>query len=192
MEEKKKTISIKLYLSLLYYDIKNKSYLTGRSRFNGQNHEEVANMKANDDTEDASQIMQSISNAVGILKSRMSEYLNDEATVGTNIPVNSGEAPDITTEKGQTYFIELSLKMPSNFNESTTDTIAKAAHQFVVNFSLADWFLITDKADAQDYSQTAQNNLELIREAINKRVRPERPKTPEDPGGGNSNNMVWQ
>lgn len=190
--EKKKTISIKLYLSLLYYDIKNKSYLTGRSRFNGQNHEEVANMKANDDIEDASQIMQSISNAVGILKSRMGEYLNEEVTVGTNIPVHGGDAPDITNDVDQKSSIEFSLLMPSNFNESTTDTIAKAAHQFVVNFTLADWFLITDKADAQDYSQAAQNNLEVIREAINKRVRPVRPKTPEVPGGGNSNNMVWQ
>lgn len=190
--EKKKTISIKLYLSLLYYDIKNKSYLTGRSRFNGQNHEEVANMKANDDIEDASQIMQSISNAVGILKSRMGEYLNEEATVGTNIPVHDGDAPDITNDADQKYFIEFLLLMPSNFNESTTDTIAKAAHQFVVNFTLADWFLITDKADAQDYSQTAQNDLEVIREAINKRVRPVRPKTPEVPGGGSSNDMVWQ
>lgn len=45
----KKTITLTLYVSELVYDIQNKTYLTGRSRRTGTNHEEVANMQANDD-----------------------------------------------------------------------------------------------------------------------------------------------
>ena len=53
----KKTIAITLYMSELIYDVQNKTYLTGRSRTNGTNHEEVANMQANDDDENANQIL---------------------------------------------------------------------------------------------------------------------------------------
>ena len=45
----KQNVSITLYVSEMLYDIQNKTYLTGRSRQNGQNHEEVANMMASDD-----------------------------------------------------------------------------------------------------------------------------------------------
>lgn len=166
--ENKKNICIKLYLSLLYFDIKNKTYLTGRSRDTGENHEAVANMKANDDEEDASQIMQSVGNAVGVLKSKLSEYLDETLTAADNIPL---ECPEIDSQEAVT----ICLKMPSNFNESVTDTIAKAAHQYVVNFAIGDWFTITNKADAQDYTTLAGAQLEIIREAINRRVRPVRP-----------------
>ncbi len=59
----KKTITITLYMSELIYDVQNKTYLTGRSRSTGKNHEEVAHMQANDDDENANQIARSIGNA---------------------------------------------------------------------------------------------------------------------------------
>ena len=62
----KKTITITEYMSELLYDIQNKTYLTGRSRQTGANHEEVANMQANDDDENANQIIRSIGNAFAV------------------------------------------------------------------------------------------------------------------------------
>jgi hypothetical protein len=64
--------------------------------------------------------------------------------------------------------------MPSNFNQATNDTISTALHQYMVNLAIADWFTITNKADAADYVSMAAANLQQIREAINKRVRPTR------------------
>jgi hypothetical protein len=64
--------------------------------------------------------------------------------------------------------------MPSNYNNATRDTIAAAAHQFIVNTAIGDWFAITNKADAADYIAQATANIVEIREAISKRVRPNR------------------
>ena len=56
----KQNVSITLYVSEMLYDIQNKTYLTGRSRQNGQNHEEVANMMASDDEENGNQVLRSL------------------------------------------------------------------------------------------------------------------------------------
>lgn len=163
----KQSITITLYLAMLYYDVKNKTFLTGRSRDNGTNHEEVANMKANDDEEDASQIMQSINTAIGVLKNKMSEYCEDV------VAESSDKASMVLLSNDAT--VKFTLVMPSNYNSSVTDAISTAAHNYVVYVATSDWFVITNKADAQDYTTLAAAQLEIIREAINKRVRPVRP-----------------
>lgn len=158
----KKTIAITLYLSEIIYDIQNKTYLTGRSRNNGNNHEEVANMQVNDDDENLNQILRSLGNAFANLKTKLSEYINETGT-STNDKLTSA-----------TGNLTLSLVMPSNFNQATNDAISTALHQYLVNSSIGDWFTITNKNDASDYVTLAAANLEQIREAINKRVRPTR------------------
>ena len=160
----KKTITLTLYVSELVYDIQNKTYLTGRSRQTGSNHEEVANMQANDDDENANQVMRSIQNAFGTLKTKLAEWLNDDGTT------SSDELMSITDKST----LEVALNMPSNYNNSTRDAISAALHQYIVNTAIGDWFTITDKADASDYFTLATNNLEAIREAVNKRLRPTR------------------
>ena len=158
----KKTITITEYMSELLYDIQNKTYLTGRSRQTGANHEEVANMQANDDDENANQIIRSIGNAFANLKTKLSEYLVEEGTTSNNVLTSS--------EKNLT----LVLQMPGNFNQATIDTISTGVHQYIVNSAIGDWFTITNKNDSSDYVTLAAANLDVIREAINKRVRPQR------------------
>lgn len=158
----KKTVTIMAYMSELIYDVQNKTYLTGRSRSTGTNHEEVANMQANDDDENADQIARSIGNAFALLKTKLAEYIEETATTATNKLISTSTN------------LQLTLKMPSNFNQSTTETIGAAVHQYLVNSAIGDWFTITNKNDATDYVTLAAANLEEIREAINKRVRPTR------------------
>lgn len=168
----KQTITITLYKSELVYDVQNKTYLTGRSRQTGGNHEEVANMQANDDEENANQILRSLGNAFAMLKTKLSEYLEESGTTTNDILMaGTGE-------------ITVSLKVPSNFNKATNDTISAALHQYLVNTAIGDWFTITNKADADDYITLAGANLEQVREAVNKRVRPTR-KTSVLPGNSN-------
>lgn len=177
----KQTITITLYKSELVYDVQNKTYLTGRSRQTGGNHEEVANMQANDDEENANQILRSIGNAFATLKTKLSEYLEESGTSANDIQMDgTGE-------------ITVSMKVPSNFNKATNDTISAALHQYLVNTAIGDWFTITNKNDAADYTAMAAADLEQIREAVNKRVRPTR-STPspsstngDDTNGGNEN-----
>lgn len=156
-------ITITLSVKELVYDVQNKSYLTGRSRQTGNNFEEVANMQASDDLEDLNQVKRSIGNALAILKLRLSEYKPSTNAIGTDNTLLSATG-DIT----------ISLTMPSNFNEAITSAIVGSAHQFVVNTAVADWFTITNKADAADYAAKAEINVQQIREAINKRKRPSR------------------
>ena len=177
----KQTITITLYKSELVYDVQNKTYLTGRSRQTGENHEEVANMQANDDDENANQILRSLGNAFATLKTKLSEYLEESGTTTNDIQMDgTGE-------------ITVSMKVPSNFNKATNDTISAALHQYLVNTAIGDWFTITNKNDAADYIAKAAADLEQIREAVNKRVRPTRSTPPlsstngDDTNGGNEN-----
>ena len=158
----KKVIAITLYMSELIYDVQNKTYLTGRSRQTGTNHEEVANMQANDDDENANQIMRSIGNAFANLKTKLSEYINESGTSTNDKQISS------------TGNLTLSLNMPPNYNNASNDTISTALHQYLVNSAIGDWFTITNKNDASDYITLAAANLEQLREAVNKRVRPTR------------------
>lgn len=159
----KKNLSITLHVSELIYDLQNKTYLTGRSRFIGTNSEEVANMQANEDEENENQLLRSIGNAFAYLKTRLSEYIEESATTASNLL--------LTKDKDLT----LVLVLPSNVNQATADTISSSAHQYIVNLAMGDWFTITNKADAGDYIAKADMNLQELREAINKRVRPQRP-----------------
>ena len=158
----KKVIAITLYMSELIYDVQNKTYLTGRSRQTGTNHEEVANMQANDDDENLNQIMRSIGNAFANLKTKLSEYIKEETTTGTNEMLSVDK--DLT----------IGLNMPPNYNNASNDTISTALHQYLVNSAIGDWFTITNKNDASDYITLAAANLEQLREAVNKRMRPTR------------------
>ena len=158
----KKTLTVTLYLSELLYDVQNKTYLTGRSRQTGNNHEEVAHMQANEDEENENQILRSLGNAFANLKTKLSEYIEESGTTATN---------KLLSKNGT---IHLALVMPSNFNQATSETISAALHQYLVNTAIGDWFTITNKNDATDYVTLAAANLEELREAVNKRVRPKR------------------
>ncbi|MBD5358115.1 MAG: hypothetical protein HDR88_14150 [Bacteroides sp.] len=162
-----KTIDIKLDLNEVVYDIQNKTYLTGKSRRDGDNHEQVANMQANDDDENANQVLRSVSMAFSNLKMKLGEYLDLNHSTANN------ELMDSDTE------LNLTLKMPSNFNNATVDTVAAAAHQYVVSRAIFDWFVITDKKDAEEYATLADQSLKIISEAVSKRSRPQRVVKPK-------------
>ena len=157
-----KTISITLDLNEIIYDIQNKTYLTGRSRHDGTNHEQVANMQANDDEESANQILRSVSIAFNTLKTKLGEYIDNNVLSGNN---------ELLTRDST---LAIALQMPSNYNNATTDTIASAAHQYIVSTTVAEWFAITNTPDPQQYTALADVCLKLISEAINKRLRPVR------------------
>ena len=161
------TIHITLDLAEIIYDIQNKTYLTGKSRHDGTNHEQVANMQANDDDECANQILRSISSAFNNLKTKLAEYLVTMTVNGDNSPL---------TADGSLAF---TLSMPSNYNNATVDTIASAAHQYIVSSAVAEWFAITCKSDTTQYTDLADVCLKIISEAINRRKRPVRKTKPD-------------
>lgn len=155
-------ITITLYKSELLYDVENKTYLTGQSRYDGSNHEQVAHMQANEDEENRNQILRSIGNAFGTMKTKLSEYMTSSQEEDSNLQIDDEGSFTIT------------LLMPSNYNQATVEALTAALHQYIVNMTIYDWFTITNKQDAADYGTLAAANIEQAREAINKRVRPTR------------------
>lgn len=157
----KKTLGITLYLSELLYDVQNKTYLTGRSRITKDNYKEVAYMQANEDEENENQILRSFGNALSNLKTKLSEYINaDEIDNASNELMK------------KTASVQLTLSMPANYNSATTEAISSALHQYLVNIAIGDWFAITNKDDATVYITRAAVNLNELKVAVNKRVRP--------------------
>jgi hypothetical protein len=156
----KTSLSVTLHMSELLYDVQNKTFLTGRSRDNGQNFAEVAHMQASGDDEDNNQILRSIGNAFNALKTDLSEYLDETKTSTSNVLISESEN------------LTLAFKMPSNYNQAATDSISASLHSYIVNKAVAEWFNITNKADASDYLALAAENLEQAKKAVSKRVRP--------------------
>lgn len=154
------TVEINLNLPEIVYDIQNKTYLTGKCRRSDTNHELVANMQANDDDENANQVLRSISMAFSTLKTKLGEYLQQSSTKGDNVLIE----PDTS--------LSLTLRMPSNYNLATIDTLTAAAHQYIVSSAVVDWFTITHKSDAPEYATLAESSLKIMVEAISKRCRP--------------------
>lgn len=163
----RKDITITLALKELIYDVQNKAYLTARSRKNGDNEEQVANMMASDDEENANQVLRSIQNAMGVLKTKLAEYINENTKTANNA-LDGANNTTVNTDKT----INITLNMPVNFNTAMVTAVTAACHAYIVDMAVAEWFIITDKADAKEYADMAVNDLQAIREAINKRSRP--------------------
>ncbi len=92
----------------------------------------------------------------------MSEFIQSAGTTANNQLIS------------QTTNLSVELVMPANFNQAVNDTVSTAMHQYLVNYAIGDWFTITNKNDAGDYVALAAANIEEIRNANNKRVRPTR------------------
>lgn len=158
----KRELNITLFKSELIYEVQNKTYLTGRSRETGENHEQVANMQVNDDDEHKNQILRSLGDAYKGLKTKLSSYIIDTTVKSSDI------------QETDTGDFLLSLKMPSNFNQAVSDSISTACHKYLVNTAICDWFLITKPDEAKTYADLATIALDSIRETANKRSVPVR------------------
>lgn len=158
----KKSITIRLKISEIIYDIQNKTYLTGRSAVNGNNHAHVANMQANSDEENEAQILRSVTTAEGILRNRLAEYLDNAVESASNTAANNSDD------------IVFNLFLPGNFNSSVTQTLGDATHQFITSTAIAEWFAITARGETTDYSLSASEALKTLEEALSKRLRPSR------------------
>ena len=147
----------------LIYDIENETYLRGRTIQNKDNHKEVASMQASDDAENLLKLLRSITSAFATVKTELGEYLDEDGTTTDNKPVDG------------TSDLVLNLKMPSNFNRAATAGIANAIHEYIKHRAVAEWYTVTNKADAETYFSLANESLQRMLQTVSKRSRPEPP-----------------
>lgn len=159
----KKAVKATIKISWLLYDIMNETFLRGRTIQNKDNHKEVASMFASEDEENREKILRSIKKGFAEVQTELAEYLNENGTTTDNSHFDG------------TQDLVLNLTMPSNFNEAATTGVGEAIHDYLKNVAIAEWYIVTNKADAAQYVELAQKSLESIRQAVSKRSRPVRP-----------------
>lgn len=165
--EQKKTITVTLESKEIKFDVMNKSHLTGQAKnAGGADYRSTAYMQASEDDEHAYQILRSISNAFSHLKVELGEYLHEDGST-TNNRINK------QVEDGAK--LTLSFLLPSNFNNSACDSLGGMLHEYIVDRTLSEWFVITNPTDAQNYSNLAADALDRAKQALYKRERPTRP-----------------
>lgn len=162
----KKGVTATIDIAWLKYDIMNETFLRGRTIQNKENHKEVASLFASEDEENYEKLLRSIAKAFAEIKTELAEYLNENQT-----EVSSAKRIDGTQD------LVLNLSLPSNFNEAASSGIAEAAHDYIKNSVIAEWYLVTNKQEANDYFTLAQKSMLAIRESVSKRSRPNRPTT---------------
>lgn len=161
----KKSVTATIKTDWVLFDIMNETFLRGRTIQNKDNHKEVASMFASEDEENREKILRSVKRSFAEVQTELGEYLNENGTTTDNSHFD-----------GSTDLV-LNLKMPSNFNEAATTGVGEAVHAYLVNTAIADWYVVTNKADAEQYYALAAKNMELIRQTVSKRSRPTRPTT---------------
>lgn len=171
----KKKVTATIEMDWLLYDILNESYLRGRTIQDDKNYKEVASMFASEDEENYEKVLRSIKKAFAEVKTELAEYLTE-----------SGLTTDNKAMDGESDLV-LDLSMPSNFNEAATAGLGEAVHDYLKNVAIGEWYLVTNKADAQDYVSLSKVSLENIRKSVSKRCAPQRPaktteKTPPTSG----------
>ncbi len=163
----KKTVKATIEMPWLVYDILNETYLRGRTIQDDKNYKEVASMFASEDEENYEKILRSIKKGFAEVKTELSEYLNESGLATNNAAIDGDDD------------LVLNLEMPSNFNEAATAGLGEAVHDYLKNVAVADWYLVTNKADAENYVALSQKSLESIRKSVSKRSRPNRPEKPK-------------
>ena len=169
MAENKKTLTVTIRVKELVFDIQNKTYLTGLAREaeGKKSYEAASNMQASDDAENSYQIRRSLANAFAMLKSLLGEYLAEDKTTSNNL---------INSEIDADGELVLAFDLPSNYNNASADSLGNSIHAYLVDMALGEWFVITNREEANDYISHAAISLENVKRALYKRSRPERPK----------------
>lgn len=159
----KKKVTATIEIKWLMFDIMNETYLRGRTIQNDENHKEVASLYASEDEENREKILRSIKKGFAEVRTELAEYLDEDGTTTDNSHY------DGTTD------LVLNLVMPSNFNEAATVGVGEAIHDYLKNSAIAEWYMVTNKADADQYVALAQKSLANIQQAVSRRSRPKRP-----------------
>lgn len=170
--EKKQTITVQQDVATILYDVRNKAYITGNSRMASAavNYETGSKMQASEDNEEDDQLKRSLTTYFTGLKSKLGEYLDEDTTTTNNL------ITQIIDEEG---ILQLSFRLPTNYNNASADALGAGIHAYLVDMVLADWFTITNPAESKTYIDHAAVMYEEVRAALYKRSRPVRPARPD-------------
>ena len=161
--KEKKTVVITLKIRWLLYDIMNETYLRGQTIQTKENYKEVGRMFASEDEGNREKILRSVKRSFTEIETELEEYLQKESQDADNQEYNGHED------------LSLELMMPSNFSEAATDGVEESIHSYIVNRAIGEWYMVTNKPEAEQYYTLAMQAMEKLRIGVSKRRRPMRP-----------------
>ena len=157
------SIAITLLKAQLFYDIENITYTVGLNRNTGDNFEQVSNIQNNGEGGDRDMMLRSIETGFNEIKRNVNRFVSEETVTSTN-----------TFTSGTDSFV-LTLAMPANFNQASVDSIKSAAHEYIVDHALIDWFTAVKPDEVKIYAEKkAAANLNLL-SALYRKKAPTRP-----------------
>ena len=157
------SIAITLLKAQLFYDIENITYTVGLNRNTGDNFEQVSNIQNNGEGGDRDIMLRSIETGFNEIKRNVNRFVSEATTASTN------------TFTSDTDSFVLTLAMPANFNQASVDSIKSAAHEYIVDHALIDWFTAVKPDEVKIYAEKkAAANLNLL-SALYRKKAPTRP-----------------
>lgn len=159
---KRKTVTVRISIKELLFDIGNETYLRSRTVRDDENFRQAAYLFASEDDENRDRLLRSVKSAWSEVRRELAEYLDESAASADNGPLSA--AKDLV----------LTLAMPGNFNEAATAGIAESAHEFIKDRAVADWYTVTNINEAPSYARLAAAALESVRLNAGSRRRPRR------------------
>ena len=157
------SIAITLLKAQLFYDIENITYTIGLNRNTGDNFEQVSNIQNNGEGGDRDMMLRSIETGFNEIKRNVNRFVSEATTASTN------------TFTSDTDSFVLTLAMPANFNQASVDSIKSAAHEYIVDHALIDWFTAVKPDEVKIYAEKkAAANLNLL-SALYRKKAPTRP-----------------
>lgn len=162
-------INITLYQSELLYDVKMKLSKIAENFIAKKGFEQASNIQ-DADGEDENVLLRSIDNAFNNIINTLAKYVDVEHSLFDSNSTNTLNKSVDDDNKNKVY--QYALQMPSNYNQNTKTAIASASHSYIVNIALFDWLEHTDRNDAKDYMELAQNDMNTLISAVFKRNKP--------------------
>lgn len=153
-------IDLSIDFKEVFYDIQEKSHLTGRVV---EDYKAASVMQLDDEYMDI--VKRSVAQAMAAVQGMLGDYLD----VSTKEVDNT-----IGAEIESLGSLTFKLNFPDNYNAAYAEVIAKGVHLFVVNSGLGDWFAATNKTEAEMYYGLAKVNANEIVKALNARCKPRR------------------
>ena len=164
--------TITLFKNHLLYDITNITYTVGLNRNTGANFEQVANLQNNGEGGDLDMMLRSIETAFNEIKRNVNRFITEETASSTNIFTEYTATADDDDDVDK---FELSLTMPGNFNQASVDSIKSAAHDYIVNHALIDWFTAVKPDEVTIYAQKKADAGVGLLSALYRKKAPVRP-----------------
>lgn len=178
-----KSLSITLYLSEILYDIRNKAFLTGRSRETADNQAQISWSQLSGDEPEMGQIMRSVESALAVVQTKLAPYLEEitrERILREHHPpcmphpeeLIELSAEDDVLMPSEENAITLKLLMPDNYNQAFVPALSSSIHNFIVAAVLGEWFVISHPNEAKAYLQWAEGENVNIKACLEKRIKP--------------------